>query len=180
VNRQKRHTLPLSIVVAMTTDRVIGKRGKLPWRLPQELALFRQITLGGTLIMGRKTFNSIGRPLAQRRMIVLSSSTEQINGIERCADLGGALRRARELARPVFVVGGAQLYKAALPLATQLHISWIEGDFRGETLFPEFDEREWLLEETRAFDGFCYCRYERTVSPESATEPARGGEAGWG
>jgi dihydrofolate reductase len=151
----------VAIIVAMTRDRVIGSGGRLPWHLPDDLQLFKRLTTGGTLIMGRKTHATIGRPLPRRHNIVLSRSRKELPGVQLCTSFRTALNDARQRQCPVFVIGGAELYRKALPIAEELHISWIKNDFSGDTHFPPFELCDWLCCEEKDFPGFHYARYRR-------------------
>jgi dihydrofolate reductase len=150
------------IIVAMTRDRVIGCGGKIPWQIPEELARFREWTIGHTVVMGRQTFASIGRPLAGRRNIVVSSSMAPLPGVEVCGSLGEAVRLAEQAAcEKIFFIGGAGIYEEALPLADTLIVSWIEGEYAGDTCFPPDDGRRWGLREGRRFAAFTQEIYTR-------------------
>ncbi len=124
------------LCAAMTRRLVIGDHGRLPWHLPAELQLFRALTWGHSLIMGRSTFAAIGRPLPGRRNVVLSRSLPSRPGIVVCRSLEEALAAASTGMEKLFFIGGAQIYRQALPLAATMHISWIHGDFPGEVRFP--------------------------------------------
>lgn len=135
-------------MAAVAAGGVIGRDGGLPWRLPADLAHFRKLTMGHTLILGRKTFDSLGRALPGRRMIVLSRGpASRAGGCETAASLEEALRRAG--AGEVFVIGGASIYAQALPLASRMYLTRIDAAVEGDSFFPVFDEREWQLIETR-------------------------------
>lgn len=134
------------LIAAMTLNRVIGKGGKLPWRIPGELAWFRQMTLGHTVIMGRKTWESLPeerRPLPTRWNIVVTSQRDyQAEG----AIVAHSLDEALAMAKPgtsVFVIGGASLYEQALPLAEAVLISLVHQLAEGDTYFPRLEDGEW-------------------------------------
>lgn len=131
--------LRLTAVVAMTADRVIGKDGALPWHLPADLAFFKRTTSGHPIVMGRKTFESIGRPLPKRRNIVMTRdpgwSAPGVEVIHRPEDLAGLA----DLAGRVFVIGGAEIYSAFLPMLDDLLVSHISGRHEGDTRLPEFE-----------------------------------------
>jgi dihydrofolate reductase len=149
------------ILVAMTGDRVIGRGNTIPWHLPAELRLFRELTLGHPVIMGRRTFESIGRPLPGRRNLVVSRTLPPApDEVEVCRSLDEALQRAAP-ARKVFFIGGAEIYRQALPLADTLRISWIAGRYEGDVLFPEFAPAEWEAVEETAFADFRHAVYRR-------------------
>jgi len=139
----------LHLILARARNGVIGRGGALPWHLPEDLAHFKRTTLGHPVIMGRKTWDSIGRPLPGRRNIVVTRDPAwRAAGAEVAASLDGALARveaeAPGLEGPVFVIGGAQLYAQALlgPVAT-IHLTEIDADFPGDTFFPALDPARW-------------------------------------
>ena len=156
--------LPLAILVAMTERRIIGCGDRLPWDIPEDLALFRKLTLGTTVIMGHATFQAIGRPLDQRINIVLSRKPLDIEGVLVCDSFAKALTRAEQLSRPVFFIGGAAVYRQALRVVDQLHISWIKADYPGDRYFPNFDLDAWTLIDQRNFQQFIYTRYVRKAA----------------
>ena len=143
----------VSMIVAMTRNGVIGKDNAMPWHLPADLAYFKQTTLGKPIVMGRNTFNSIGRALPGRRNIIVSASlTEAPNGTEVVASPSAALALLKDEPE-VMVMGGGQLYQAFLPLSQRLYLTQIEADIAGDTYFP-FIAADWQLvsEQWRAAD----------------------------
>ena len=133
----------LSLVVAMADNGVIGRDGALPWHLPDDLRHFKAVTLGKPVLMGRRTFESIGRPLPGRRNIVLSGGAPiAIAGIETQPTLAAALAACGEVAE-VCVIGGAGLYAAALPLAHRLHLTQVHGPVTGDVYFPAMNWGDW-------------------------------------
>lgn len=133
----------LSIIVAMTPERVIGKDNALPWHLPEDLAHFKQTTMGHPVLMGRKTYEAIGRPLPGRQNIVVTRDRGwTAEGVEVAHGLEEAIGRARH-DREIFVIGGAQLYAAALPRATKIYLTTVHARVAGDTLFPPLDEQRW-------------------------------------
>jgi dihydrofolate reductase len=150
----------LSLIWAMAENRVIGKDGGLPWHLPDELRHFLRTTRGHTLVMGRRTFESIGsKPLAGRRTIVVTrNSALRSTGVEVAADLDEALRLAHA-DEEVFVAGGAALYAQALPRADRLVATLVHADLDGDVEFPDVDWAAWRLvsdERHEADDGHPY------------------------
>lgn len=137
--------MKISIIVAMTDRRVIGRGGRLPWHLPADLRRFKQLTMGHHLVMGRKTYESIGRPLPGRTSIVL---TRQANYQPAGALVAAGLDEALELAPDddVFIIGGAEVYRMALPRADRLLVTRVEADVEGDTFFPEFSAASWKLQ----------------------------------
>jgi len=127
----------------MARNRVIGKDGNLPWRLPEDLKRFRSLTMGHPIVMGRKTYDSIGRALPGRRNIVISRQPDlAIEGVETATSLPAALEMTSD-ADKVFVIGGQQIYQVALPIANRIELTQIDKDFDGDVLFPEIDPAQW-------------------------------------
>ena len=151
----------VAIIAAMTKDRVIGLGDSLPWDLPQDRHLFKKLTMGNTVIMGRKTYESINHPLADRHNIVLSRTLTAPPGVTLCRDFSEGLEAASQFGRPVFIIGGNGLYRKALPVASVLHISWVEKSFAGSVYFPEFEPADWVIAEHKDYPGFRYVRYLR-------------------
>ncbi|MCE9544877.1 MAG: dihydrofolate reductase [Planctomycetia bacterium] len=144
--------MPLSIIVAMAENGVIGRGGTLPWHISEDLKRFKRLTMGHAILMGRRTWDSLGRPLPGRRSIVVSRNPEfRAVGAEVAGSLDEALRLAAGGSSPtddeVFVIGGASLYREALPLANRLHVTRVHAVIEGDTFFPEFNVAEWRLVE---------------------------------
>lgn len=133
----------ISLIVARARNGVIGRNGTLPWRLPEDLAHFKRTTMGHPVVMGRRTWESIGRPLPGRRNIVVSRQAGfMAAGAEVALSLDAAIARCADAAE-VFVIGGEQLYREALPRAQRLVVTEIDADFEGDTFFPPIDTRLW-------------------------------------
>jgi dihydrofolate reductase len=133
----------LSLIVAMTPGRVIGRDNGLPWHLPDDLRRFKAITLGKPVVMGRRTFESIGRPLPGRRNLVLSRRTDFAPaGVEVVRDLDAAFAAAGDAAE-IMVIGGAEVYALALPRATRLYVTEVHGEVAGDVRFPAIDPADW-------------------------------------
>ena len=137
--------MTVSIIVAMGKNRVIGRKNVLPWKLPADMEHFRQVTLGKPIIMGQKTFESIGKPLPGRTNIVLTLEKDfQAPGCIVAYSIEEALQIAKgQGAREVMIIGGVSIYKQFLPLADRMYLTLIEGDFEGDAFFPEFDWADW-------------------------------------
>lgn len=133
----------LGLVVAVARNRGIGKDNQLPWRLPEDLKRFKALTLGHAVIMGRATHESIGRPLPQRRNIVVSTTKSDFPGCERATSLAEALELAWQRDVMPLVIGGARLYAEALPLASHLFLTEVDRLVDADTFFPEFDRSRW-------------------------------------
>ncbi len=132
----------LSLIAAVARNRVIGRGNALPWHLPEDLKRFRQLTLGHPVVMGRRTYESIGRPLPGRDNIVVTRNAGlAIAGVRTAASLPAALDIAGE--RTAFVIGGAEIYQLAFPLADRLYLTEVDADVEGDAFFPEFDRDRW-------------------------------------
>ena len=135
--------MSLSIIVAMARNRTIGVNNTLPWRCPEDLKHFKALTMGHHMIMGRKTFDSIGKPLPGRTTVVVTRNTDlQIDGCVVVHSLQQAFAASAGDAE-VFIVGGAELYRQALPLVDTMYITEIQQDVAGDAHFPEFDMADW-------------------------------------
>jgi dihydrofolate reductase len=155
------------LVAAVAANGIIGAGGKLPWHLPEDLKHFKGLTLGHPVIMGRKTWESLGRPLPGRENIVVTRSAGyEAPGASVAASLDAAL--ALCAGEPVvFVIGGSELYAAALPLADGLVLTEIQRDYEGDTRFPAFDRKNWRETQRKPqarADGlrFDFVRYEKS------------------
>ena len=145
----------IAIIAAVARNRVIGHRNRMPWHLPEDLKRFRRLTLGHAVIMGRRTFESIGKPLTGRNNIVVTRSPDWTRpGCYPAYSLEAAFAAVRER-EDAFVIGGAEIYALALPIASRLYITEIERDFEGDAFFPEFDRSRWreISRESRVLDG---------------------------
>lgn len=128
----------IALVAAQAENRVIGRGQDIPWQVKGEQALFKKITMGGTLIMGRKTYDSIGRPLPGRTTIVVSRNADlAIEGCETATSLDAAISRAAAIGAPIFIAGGGDLYRQALDQADELHLTTIHTEVVGDIYFPE-------------------------------------------
>lgn len=137
----------LSIIAAMDTNRVIGFNNDIPWHIPHDLKRFKRLTSGHTIIMGRKTFESLGKPLPKRRNIVITSRSDyKAPGIEVVKSVEDAIRIA-DRKEENFVAGGANIYEQFLPYADKLYLTHIKGEFKGDTYFPRIDYSQWEVVE---------------------------------
>ena len=160
----------LEIVAAVAANGVIGRGGGLAWHLPDDLKHFKQLTLAHAMIMGRRTFESIGKALPGRRSIVVSTTMREppAPGVEVAASLDEAIRFAATSPGPAFVIGGAVLYAATLPRANVLHMTELDEAVEGDTFFPAFDRSQWRLQsqlrhdpDERHMTGFWFRTYAR-------------------
>jgi len=135
--------MKLSLIVAMAENRIIGINKKMPWHLSADLKKFKKITMGHPIIMGRKTFESIGRPLPGRKNIIISRNADyQQEGCEVFNNLDKAIQSC-DTEEEVFVIGGATLYESILDKSDRLYITEIKKSFEGDTWFPEINQQEW-------------------------------------
>jgi dihydrofolate reductase len=143
VSRIQNPVFRLSILVAMAKNRTIGVNNTLPWRCPEDLKHFKTLTMGHHMIMGRKTFDSIGKPLPGRTTVVVTRNNDlSISGCVIAHSLKEAIVACGS-DKEVFIVGGAELYRQALPLVDTLYITEIQQDVEGDTHFPAFDKSVW-------------------------------------
>jgi dihydrofolate reductase len=161
----------LSMIVAMANNNIIGRNNDMPWHLPADLAYFKKITLGKPIIMGRKTFESIGRPLPGRRNIVISRDDHyQAAGI----DVVNSVEQALALVDgndEIMVIGGGAIYRHCLAKAERLYVTHIDANIEGDTQFPDFYDGTWLkvnserrLSDDKNIYSLDFCVYERNVN----------------
>lgn len=164
--------MTISIVAAVAENGVIGRDGGLPWRLPADTKFFKELTTGHTVIMGRKTWDEIARPLRHRRNIVITRNVAwSAEGAERAGSLAKALELAGGEAQ-VFVIGGAEIYRQALPIVDRMYLTHVHTSVEGDTWFPEWDTAAWHMETEQRFEadernahGFTIREYVRRQSP---------------
>ena len=153
------------LVAAVARNGVIGNGPDIPWRIPGEQRLFKELTVGHTLVMGRTTYDSIGRPLPGRTTIVLTRDPSwSAEGVLVAHSLDDALAQAATLPGDVMVVGGAQVYAAALPVATEQVISEVPLSPEGDAFYPDFERSEWLEASREVFDGYERVRLVRAAA----------------
>ncbi|MEN0035683.1 MAG: dihydrofolate reductase [Cellvibrio sp.] len=152
--------MKLAIIVAAAKNGVIGNNNQLPWHLPQDLKYFKSVTLGKPVIMGRKTYESIGRPLPGRTNIVVTRSADwKVDGVVVVNSIEQALEEASKAiaasAAPVeeaMIIGGAEIYRTALPMVNKVYLTRVEVEIEGDAFFPALPEAEWQLASTTAGD----------------------------
>lgn len=137
----------ISLIWAMDENRVIGYHNQLPWRLPEDLKFFKRVTMGHPIMMGRKTFESIGKPLPGRENIIVTrDESYQKDGCAVMNSIEGFMDYAKGKEEEIFVIGGAEIFKEVLPKADKLYLTMIHHQFEGDTFFPVFDIEKWELE----------------------------------
>ena len=158
----------ISLIVAASTNNVIGVQGELPWRLSDDLKRFKALTMGKPIVMGRKTWESIGRPLPGRQNIVITRQADfEAEGADVVASPAGALEAAGDVDE-IMVIGGGQVYELFLPKANRVHLTRVHTRLEGDAFFPALDDNEWLLvdselhaaDDSNEFD-FEFQTYER-------------------
>ena len=134
-------------IAAMSLNRVIGFHNKIPWHLPDDFKWFKKMTTGQVIVMGRKTFVSIGKPLPNRTTLVLTRSQAPISGVKRISSLNQIDPAAEEfVGRDIYICGGAEVYAQALPLCSDLYLTVVQRTVEGDTFFPPFEDRFDLVE----------------------------------
>jgi dihydrofolate reductase len=152
----------------MAENRVIGSDNALPWRLPRDMKRFKELTMGHTVVMGRTTYETLDEPLPGRRNVVLSRDpSRSYEGADVVTTLGEALRLAGD-DDEVFIAGGAEIYRLALPRADRIYLTVVHAEVAGDTVFPPFDDSDWELHTDERHDGderhahaFSFRTYER-------------------
>lgn len=141
----------LSLIVAMAKNRIIGAEGKIPWHLPNELQLFKSVTMGHHIIMGRKTYESIGRLLPGRTTVIVTRQKDYaVTGAKIAHTLDEAVAICAGDSE-IFVIGGGELYRAAMPIADRIYLTVVEAEPPGDTRMPEFDAAQWQVSSTKRY-----------------------------
>ena len=154
----------ITLVAAVARNGVIGADGGIPWHLPGEQRLFKELTLGHVLVMGRRTYESIGRPLPERTTIVVTRQPDwqaEDPGVLVASSVPEALERASSIDDDVFVVGGTQVYADALPFADRLAMTFVDAEPEGDTFFPDVDWSQWRERERTTGEGWRRVVFER-------------------
>jgi dihydrofolate reductase len=147
----------------MDRGRVIGAEGKLPWHIPEDLQRFKALTTGHTIIMGRKTFESIGRPLPKRTNIVVTRDSQwQAEGVAVAPSIEAALQKA--LGDEAFIIGGGEIYEQTVDQADRLYLTLVDGAYEGDAFFPDFDAAAFTEVSREQYDGpppYAFVTYDR-------------------
>ncbi len=151
-------------IAAMSLNRVIGAQNRIPWHLPEDFKWFKKLTTGHVLVMGRKTFESIGRPLPNRLTLVLSRSNRPIPGVQVVPGWSGIdPGKGALLGKKIFICGGAEVYRQALPLCSDLYLTLVNRIVEGDTFFPAFEEEFELAETIHDCADFKIMHYKRRL-----------------
>jgi len=153
--------MEIIIIAGMDKNRIIGKGNELPWNIPEDLQNFKKLTAGNTIIMGRKTFQSIGRPLPKRNNIIITRSTEPVEGVDVCNSIEAALEKGKTYGKDIFIIGGATIYAQALPFTEKMILSHIHGTYQGDIYFPEFNKEDWEIINEEHFPQFDVLTYTK-------------------
>ena len=155
-------------IAAMSENRAIGSQGKLPWQIPVEYAWFKHKTMGGTLIMGRKTFESIGKPLPGRETVVLTRSSKTLKATT-CPDIPSLEKMLATLPNPYWICGGVEIYRQFLKNCDLLYLTQIKRVVPGDAFFPPFEDKFKLDQTIHENDEFRVERWKRLFHPEKAS-----------
>ncbi len=142
-------TITVAAIAAMSKNFAIGKDNQLLWHIPDDFRHFKETTMGKPIIMGRKTYESLGKPLPGRANIVITSKPEQIEGdVTTVATIDEAINKAKQIATDtsvdeIFIIGGGQIYEAAMPQTQRIYLTVINQDYEGDTFFPKINPAEW-------------------------------------
>lgn len=149
----------VTVVAAVARNGVIGREGDLPWHLPEDMRRFKELTMGGTLVMGRRTYESIGRPLPGRRTVVVTRQADwSAEGVETAGSLEEAIEKAGD--GQVFVVGGAEVYRRALDVADAMVLTEVDAEPEGDVYFPDIPAN-WRMTRREPRDGFTLTHWQR-------------------
>lgn len=154
--------MEIILIAAVDKSFHIGYKGKIVWNNPLDRRLFKHFTIGNTVIMGRKTFESIGKPLKNRENIVLSKSLKQIEGITVVSSIEEAINKAKS--EKIFIIGGEDIYRLFMPLANKIYLSVIDVETIGDRFFPSIDENKWELKCNKKFKTLEFRIYENKLN----------------
>jgi dihydrofolate reductase len=156
---------PFKAIAAMSLNRVIGTGNRIPWHLPDDFKWFKKMTTGHVVIMGRKTFESIGKPLPNRTTIVLTRSSLAFPGVRTVSELSAIDPTEPALAgKTLFICGGAQVYEQALPLCSDLYLTLVNREVEGDTFFPKFEDKFVLAEKVLEQSEFTIFHYRQNLA----------------
>lgn len=150
----------IKAIAAMAENRVIGNKGQIPWHLPEDFRWFKQATMGGVLVMGRKTYESIGKPLPGRETYVLSRTTRSIEGVHNFTNLD--ILQEIDTNKTIWIAGGAEIYQQMLPLCQEIYLSRVHNSYQGDTEFPVFENGFRLTEKIIVTQDFDVERWEKS------------------
>jgi dihydrofolate reductase len=144
----------ISAIAAISDNKVLGNKGKIPWQIPEDMKHFRDITLGHPIIMGRKTWDALGKPLPGRTNIVITrDKSVHPEGAQVVHSIEQAIKEAKKEKKEIFIVGGGEIYKLALPYTDKLYLTLVEGIFTGDAFFPDYSDFKKILSEEKHDSG---------------------------
>lgn len=154
--------MSITIIAALDENRIVGNKNKMPWHISEDFKHFKRTTLNHPVIMGRKTYESVGgKPLPGRPHVIVSRTMPESDQIDVTRSLEEAINQAQTYNKNIFICGGVEIYKQSIPLSDHMILSHIEGTHEGDAYFPEFDENEWHITKKDVRDGFTIVYYER-------------------
>ena len=155
----------IALIAALTKNRVIGREGRLPWDLPQEMKNFKHRTMGQVCVMGWLTYQSIlsslGKPLPNRMNIVITNRPATAEGVELVNSFSEAMEKAKTYGKNIFLIGGRSVFSSGLEVADTMFLSWVHHDYEGDVLFPEFDLDNWTIVTSEEYPEFICKTYKR-------------------
>ena len=151
----------ITIVAAMTKDRIIGKDNKVPWNIPEEIKHYREIVSNGTVVMGGTTYMLMKNSLPGKHNVVISRTLGVTEGIDVCSSIENGLEKAKSYGDDVFVVGGQTIFEQTIDSADMMELSLIKKDYEGDKFFPKFDFNDWKVEKEEDFQEFKFIVYSR-------------------
>jgi len=156
---------PLKAIAAMSLNRAIGIRNTIPWHLPEDFKWFKKMTTGHVIVMGRKTFESIGKPLPNRTTVVLTRSQLSLPCVKTISNLSQLAETEEEFSgREIFICGGAQVYAQALPLCSDLYLTVVQRNVEGDTFFPPFEDRFKMVETVMETPEFKILHFQQAAA----------------
>ena len=159
--------MKISLIAAFAEEGVIGKDGKIPWTLKEDLKHFRKKTEGCSVVMGRKTYESIGRPLPNRLNIVMTKNPKMLEGVKEVSSRKEALEIASTYSNEVFIIGGEKIYEEFLPMTTKMYLTKIDIKTKGDAFFPKWNVNDWEelsrqdKEDLNQNIKYCFLEYKR-------------------
>lgn len=151
----------MKIIAAMSENRVIGQGDRMPWDVPEEYEQYLELIRGTTVIIGRRSYEIFGRDMTAAHVVVLSRSPQPVVGATVCQNLAQVLDAAMSYGKPIFSCGGASVYEQTIPLASEMLLSTIKGEYEGDTYFPEFDAFAWRVADERDEEQYLFRRWVR-------------------
>lgn len=151
----------INLIAAIAKNGVIGNKSKMPWNIPEEFNLFQKITQDAVIIMGRKTYATIGRGMLNRKNIVLSKTKTALPGVEVCTTIAESIAKAESYGQNIFVIGGSEIYQQFFPFADKMYLSHLKKEYAGDTYFPKFNKEQWKIESKKDYLDFELIIYQR-------------------